>query len=198
MKIGYARVSTSSQNLDRQIDALEERGCDRIYSEKISGAAKEKPELEAALDALREGDTFVLTRLKRLGRELKDLVTKGERITHEIGADLIFVEQEHLHLDTPQARLNYHIFGALAQFEREMINEKVQEGLESARQRGQIGGRPPALQPSDVKQIATLMGNREENGLTVQGIAEQFGVSDSLIYQYVGPNGDIRKMPDED
>lgn len=197
MKIGYARVSTSEQNLDRQIDLLEEAGCDRIYSEAISGAAKEKPELQKALDALREGDTFLITRLKRMGRNLKDLILKAERITHDIGASFRAV-REMIDLETAQGRLWFHFSGALAQFERERINERVQEGLESARERGRKGGRPSALEEAEVRQIATMMANRDENGLTVQGIADQYGVSDSLIYKYVSPDGSIRKMPGEE
>lgn len=196
MKIGYARVSTSNQKLDRQIDALEEEGCDRIYSEEISGAAKKKPELQKALDALREGDVFVITRLKRMGRDLKDLILKGEKITHEIGANLKVIH-EMVGLDTPQERFWYNVSGALAQFERERINERVQEGLESARERGRKGGRPSKLDDSEVKSMATLMANREENDLTVAEIAEQFGVSDSTLYEHVGPNGEIRKLPSE-
>jgi len=194
MKIGYARVSTSKQNLDRQIDALEGEDCDRIYSEEISGAAKVKPELQKALDALREGDTFVITRLKRMGRDLKDLILKAERITHEIGADL-YVVQEMIDLETPQGRFWFHVSGALAQFERERINERVQEGLESARERGRMGGRPSKVDDSEVKQIATLMANRQDNDLTVAEIADQFGISDSTLYEYVGPEGEIRKLP---
>lgn len=196
MKIGYARVSTSNQNLDRQIDALEEEGCDRIYSEEISGSAKKKPELRKALDALREGDTFVITRLKRMGRGLKDLILTAERITHDIGADL-YVVREMVDLETPQGRFWFHVSGALAQFQRERINEKVQEGLESARERGRKGGRPSKLDDSEVKSMATLMANREENDLTVAEIAGQFGVSDSTLYEHVGPNGEIRKLPSE-
>jgi len=194
MKIGYARVSTSNQNLDRQIDALEEEGCERIYSEEISGAAKEKPELQSALDALREQDTFVITRLKRMGRDLKDLILKAERITHDIGADL-YVVKEMIDLESPQGRFWFHVSGALAQFERERINERVQEGLESARERGRKGGRPSKLSEGEVQQISTLMANRDDHDLTVAQIAGQFGVSDSTLYEHVGPEGEIRKMP---
>jgi DNA invertase Pin-like site-specific DNA recombinase len=197
MKIGYARVSTKKQNLDRQIDALEEAGCDRIYSEEISGAAQTKPKLQKALDALREGDVFVVTRLKRIGRDLKDLILKAERITHHIGADLRVI-QEMIDLGTPQGRFWFHVSGALAQFERERINERVQEGLESARERGRLGGRPSKLSENEVKQIATLMANRDENDLTVGEIAGQFGVSDTTLYQHVGPEGEIRKLPSND
>jgi DNA invertase Pin-like site-specific DNA recombinase len=194
MKIGYARVSTKKQNLDRQIDALEGEGCDRIYSEEISGAAKTKPELQKALGALREEDTFIITRLKRMGRDLKDLILKAERITHDIGADL-YVIQEMIDLGTPQGRFWFHVSGALAQFERERINERVQEGLESARERGRKGGRPSKLSENEVRHIATLMANRDENALTVADIGEQFGVSKTTLYQHVGPEGEIRKLP---
>ncbi len=197
MKIGYARVSTKSQNLDRQIDDLEEAGCDRIYSEKISGAAKEKPELQKAIDALREGDTFVITRVKRMGRDLKHLIMGGERITHEIGADFLVLKQD-IDLDTPQGRFWFHLFGALGQFQRERINENIREGLESARERGRMGGRPSKLDDSEVKQIATLMANREENDLTVREITDKFDISDTTLYEHVGPEGDIRKLPSND
>lgn len=197
MKIGYARVSTSTQNLDRQVDTLEEEGCDRIYKEHISGAARSKPELEKAIDALREGDAFLVTRLKRMGRDLKDLILKAEQITHVIGADL-YVVQEMINLETPQGRFWFHVSGALAQFERERINERVQEGLESARERGRKGGRPSKLSEGEVQQISTLMANRGDHDLTVAEIAGQFGVSDSTLYEHVGPEGEIRKMPGEE
>jgi DNA invertase Pin-like site-specific DNA recombinase len=129
-----------------------------------------------------------------MGRDLKDLILKAERITHHIGADL-YVIQEMIDLGTPQGRFWFHVSGALAQFERERINERVQEGLESARERGRKGGRPSKLSENEVRQIATLMANRDENALTVADIGEQFGVSKTTLYQHVGPEGEIRKLP---
>jgi DNA invertase Pin-like site-specific DNA recombinase len=196
-KVGYARVSTNKQNLDRQVDLLEEAGCTKIYKEKVSGAAVHKEKLQAALDYLREGDEFYVTRLKRLGRDLKDLIEKGERITHEIGADLICT-QEQMDLSTPQGRFWFHVTGALAQFERERINERIQEGLESARERGQSGGRPESLSPAEVRELSTLVANRDDHDLTISQIAGRFEISDTTLYRYVGPEGAIRHMPGDD
>lgn len=188
MRIGYARVSTEEQNLDKQLDALEEAGCMRVYSEKISGAADERPELESALRDLREGDVLVVQRLSRFGRSLPDLVTTMEEL-EEKGADFVSIS-EGIDTSTPQGRLTFHIFGALAEFYRELGRERTLEGLEAARERGRTGGRPPALTEEEIPEVQAMM--RDEAVPTPQ-ICDRFDVSKSTLFRYVGPDGERRK-----
>ena len=117
MRMGYARVSTGEQKMDLQLDALEEAGCERIYQERVSGAAKSRPELERCLEELREGDTLVVWRLDRFGRSLKDLVEKMTAL-EERGAEFVSLT-EGIDTTTAQGRLTFHLFGALAEYERE-------------------------------------------------------------------------------
>lgn len=188
MRVGYARVSTGEQKLDLQLDALEEAGCKRIYEEKTSGAAKERPELEKCLDALREGDTLVVWRLDRFGRSLKDLVSKMEKL-EERDADFVSLT-EGIDTTTAQGRLTFHIFGALAEFERELSRERTMAGLRAARERGRVGGRPSALDEEDIPEVQALM---KDPDVSVSQICERFGISSPTLYRYVGPNGKRRK-----
>ncbi|WP_251963161.1 recombinase family protein [Salinibacter ruber] len=188
MRVGYARVSTGEQKLDLQLDALEDAGCERIYEEKISGAAEERPKLEQCLDALRDGDTLVVWRLDRFGRSLKDLVSKMEEL-EERGADFVSLT-EGIDTTTAQGKLTFHIFGALAEFERELSRERIMAGLKAARERGKVGGRPPALDEEDIPQVQALM---KDPDVTVSQICERFGISSPTLYRYVGPNGERRK-----
>ena len=139
MKVGYARVSTHEQNLDLQEDALKEAGCERIYRDRVSGAASDRPGLQNALDYVREGDTLVVWRTDRLGRSLKHLI---ETVTtlEERGVGFQSV-QESIDTTTSGGRLVFHIFGALAEFERNLIQERTRAGLAAARARGRKGGR---------------------------------------------------------
>ena len=188
MRIGYARVSTGEQKLDLQLDALEEAGCERVYEEQTSGAAKSRPELERCLDSLREGDTLVVWRLDRFGRSLKDLVTKMEAL-EEIGADFVSLT-EGIDTTTAQGKLTFHIFGALAEFERELNRERTMAGLRAARERGRVGGRPRSLDEEDIPQVQALM--RDED-VPTSDICERFGISKATLYRYVGPNGERRR-----
>src|SRR5438552_7799221 len=140
MLIGYARVSTQEQTLDLQKDALEKIGCSKIFTDVISGAKAERKGLEEAQNFLREGDTLVVWRLDRLGRSLKHLIeTITELNNRKIGFKSI---QENIDTTTSGGKLVFHIFGALAEFEREIIRERTQAGLTAARARGRLGGRP--------------------------------------------------------
>jgi len=188
MRVGYARVSTGEQKLDLQRDALQEAGCERIYEEKTSGAAKERPELEKCLEALRDGDTLVVWRLDRLGRSLKDLVSKMEKL-EERGADFVSLT-EGIDTTTAQGKLTFHIFGALAEFERELSRERTMAGLRAARERGRVGGRPPALDEEDIPEVQALMKDPE---VSASQICERFGIGRTTLYRYVGPNGERRK-----
>lgn len=188
MRIGYARVSTGEQKLDLQKDALEEAGCERIYTEQTSGAAKSRPELEKCLESLREGDTLVVWRLDRFGRSLKDLVSKMERL-EEKGVDFVSLT-EGIDTTTAQGRLTFHIFGALAEFERELAHERTMAGLRAARERGRVGGRPRAIEKEDMPELQALM---QDSEVSTKQICERFGVSKATLYRYVGPDGERRR-----
>ena len=188
MRIGYARVSTGDQNLDAQIDELEDAGCERIYKEKASGAAKERPELERCMAELRDGDALVVWRLDRFGRSLKDLVSKMQDL-EEKGVDFVSLT-EGIDTTTAQGRLTFHIFGALAEFERELSRERTMAGLKAARERGHVGGRPPALDEDEIPQVQAMM---RDEGISTSEICERFGISRATLYRYVAPDGERRQ-----
>jgi DNA invertase Pin-like site-specific DNA recombinase len=177
MKIGYARVSTDDQNLDLQKDALTRAGCKRIYEEHKSGKCLERPELDACRKALRPGDTLAVWRLDRLGRSLPDLI----KIIAELRDAGIGFESVTEKIDTTTAtgELTFHIFAALAQFERQLIRERTKAGLTAARARGRKGGRRPKLTASDIKAVKSLVKAGE---LTMEEIAKHFGVHRSTLY----------------
>ena len=188
MRIGYARVSTGEQKMDLQLDALEDDECERIYREKTSGAAKSRPELEKCIDSLRDGDTLVVWRLDRFGRSLKDLVSKMETL-EDRGVDFVSLT-EGIDTTTAQGKLTFHIFGALAEFERELGRERTMAGLRAARERGRVGGRPRALSEEDIPELQALM---KDDSVSTKQICERFDVSKATLYRYVGPNGQRRR-----
>ena len=175
-RIGYARVSTEDQHLDLQRDALTNAGCSVIYEEKASGKSAERPELAQALKALRPGDTLTVWRLDRLGRSLPDLV----RIVTELEQRGVGFESLTERIDTTSAtgRLVFHLFAALAEFERNLIRERTQAGLASARARGRKGGRRPKLDAQALREIDALL----KGGVTVQDAARRYGVARSTLY----------------
>lgn len=178
--VGYARVSTAGQLLDRQMTALTTAGCIRIFADKKSGKNAEREELWKALDYLRPGDTLVVPSLDRLGRSLQDLIS----IVASLRKRGIGFRSLHEALDTttPGGRLVFHVFAALAEFIRELIVKGTREGLEAARARGQRLGRPPAMTPEQIRHARDLL-TRPEN--TVSSVARLLGVSRSTIYKYV-------------
>ena len=188
MRIGYARISTGEQTMDLQMDALEEANCDKIYNEQISGAAKERPELEKALDNVREGDTLVVWRLDRLGRSMKDLVQKVEGL-EEKGVEFISLSED-IDTTTPHGKFFFHVFAAMAEFERNLTRERTMAGLKAARERGNVGGRPPALTEDEIPQVQALM---KDDSVTTKEICERFDVSKSALYRHVSPDGERRK-----
>jgi len=188
MRIGYARVSTRHQNKALQLDALEDAGCERTYTEEVSGAAEERPTLEECMATLREGDTLVVWRLDRFGRSVSDL-TEKMRTLEDLGADFVSLT-EGIDTTTPQGRLTFHIFGALAEFERELARERTMAGLQAARERGRTGGRPSAIGEEEIPQIQALM--RDED-VSAREICDRFDVSKATLYRYVGPDGERRK-----
>lgn len=178
--VGYGRVSTKDQNLDRQKHALAEAGCIRVFADKKSGKNIDRPELAACLDYLRPGDTLVVLSLDRLSRSLQDLITiVAELRRREVGFRSL---HEALDTTTPGGRLIFHVFAALAEFIRELIVEGTHEGLAAARARGQRLGRPPAMTPEMVEHARHLLTNPTA---TVASIAKLLGVSRSTIYKYV-------------
>lgn len=178
MIIGYARVSTQDQNLELQLDALERAGCERIFEDHVSGASTERPGWTQAKAALRKGDTLVVWRLDRLGRSLKHLIeTVTELDDRGIGFKSV---QENLDTTTSGGRLVFHIFGALAEFERELIRERTKAGLEAARARGRLGGRPRKL---DARKLATARRLLEDPDQRVGDVAAALGVSRSTLYR---------------
>ena len=180
MTIGYARVSTSGQNLDGQCDSLRKAGCESIYSEKISGAKVQRPELERMLDTLREGDTVVITELTRLGRSVKELFSIIERV-HEAGASIKSLRETWLDTTTPQGNLLFTIFAGLSQFERDLIRQRTKSGLEAARARGRKGGRPKAA--SD--KIDTALKMYDSKLHTIAEITTATGISRATLYRAI-------------
>lgn len=180
MFIGYARVSTQDQTLDLQVDALERAGCKRIYKDMISGAKTERPGLHEALEQLRVGDTLVVWRLDRLGRTLKQLIEMiNDLNSREVGFRSL---QESIDTTTSGGKLVFHIFGALAEFEREVIRERTRAGLQAARARGRRGGRPRAL---DAKKTALARSLYESRAHSIRDICETLNISRGTLYRYV-------------
>lgn len=188
MTIGYARVSTSGQNLDGQCDCLRQAGCERIYSEKISGAKKLRPELERMLDALRERDTVVITELTRLGRSVKELFAIIERV-HEAGASIKSLRETWLDTTTPQGNLLFTIFAGLSQFERDLIRQRTKSGLEAARARGRKGGRPKVSS----SKLETALKMYDSKLHTIEEITVATGISRSTLYRAIEERKNVSK-----
>lgn len=180
MLIGYARVSTDDQHLDLQRDALAKAGCERVFEDTASGAKAERVGLNVLLGILRSGDTVVVWRLDRLGRSLKDLIHLVERLDG-VGVALRSV-QENIDTASVGGRLVFHVFGALAEFERNLIRERTQAGLSAARARGRKGGRKKRL--SAEKQALALRLYHERKH-TVEEICRLMGVGKSTLYNYL-------------
>ena len=176
MIIGYARVSTDDQSLDSQADALSAAGAERVFADKISGSRRARPELDRMLEQLRDGDVVTVTKYDRLARSLKDLLEIVE-VIRERGAGFRSLAED-IDTTTPAGRLVFHVFASIAQFERERISERTREGLESARKRGRIGGRPPALTPAQKAEVRRM---RDDEQRAVSEIARLFTVSERTV-----------------
>lgn len=183
--LGYIRVSTADQSLALQRDALEAIGCLRIWEETGSGARRDRPELEKLLDAIREGDTVAVWRLDRLGRSLPHLIETVQRI-EKAGASFRSLV-DGIDTSTPNGRFVFHLFGALAQFERELIRERTIAGLGAARARGRVGGQPTKVIPEKARQIKRML----EDGTPKTEIAKVLGFSRATLYRYINAH-----MPD--
>jgi len=183
MKIGYARVSTQDQDLSLQLDALKAAGCGKIYKEKITGATRERPELQKLLDQLREEDVVVIWKLDRLARSLKDLVNLVNEIQEKGGA--LHSLNDQIDTTTPHGKFTFHVFAALAEFERDIIRERTKAGLVAARARGRVGGRPKGL--SKKAQHTAIIAEKlyQERELTVKEICDQLSISRGTLYNYL-------------
>lgn len=180
MKVGYSRISTNDQNLVMQHDALKSSGCEELFSDIASGAKTERPGLEQALSFLREGDTLVVWRLDRLGRSIQHLIQTIQLLSSRgIGFKSL---QENIDTTTTGGKLVFHIFSALAEFERDLIRDRTNAGLKAARVRGKLGGRPPLL---DNRQIDRLIELYEEKRSSVNEICKIFGISRPSFYNYI-------------
>lgn len=184
LKIGYARVSTGLQNLDLQVDSLEKDGCEKIFRDHISGAKSKRPGLEAAIDFCRSGDTIVVWRLDRLGRNMEDLI----RVVNQLNDNGISFHslQENITMNRSSStgQLIFHLFAAFAEFERNLILERSAAGREAARARGRFGGRPEKLTVEDITLMRTLI----DSGTPIKTIAARWNVSRTTIYRYLNKN----------
>ncbi|WP_192945730.1 recombinase family protein [Staphylococcus cohnii] len=181
MKIGYARVLTGLQNLNLQEDRLNQYGCEKIFSDHISGSKSKRPGLDKAIEFARSGDTIVVWRLDRLGRNMEDLITLVNEL-NERGVSFHSLE-ENITMDKSSStgQLLFHLFAAFAEFERNLILERSSAGRIAARARGRYGGRPEKLSQKDLNLLKTLY----DNGTPIKTIAEQWQVSRTTIYRYL-------------
>ncbi|ATQ60817.1 recombinase family protein [Staphylococcus aureus] len=181
MKIGYARVSTGLQNLNLQEDRLNQYGCEKIFSDHISGSRSKRPGLDKAIEFARSGDTIVVWRLDRLGRNMEDLITLVNELNNR-GVSFHSLE-ENITMDKSSStgQLLFHLFAAFAEFERNLILERSSAGRMAARARGRYGGRPEKLNKQDLTLLKTLY----DNGTPIKTIADQWKVSRTTIYRYL-------------
>ena len=180
MKIGYARVSTQDQNLDRQLDNLRSAGCERIFNEKMTGTKSDRPELKTMLLTLRSGDILVIDSFSRLSRSTKDLLDLVEKLT-AMGVHLVSLK-ENLDTTTATGKLMLTMLSALSQFERDLIAERTIDGLKAARARGRCGGRPRLGSDKDRKQALAMY---HANAMSNKEIAEKFGVSQRTFSRWI-------------
>ena len=183
MKIGYARVSTTSQNLDMQVSALTDAGCDKIYTEKVSGVG-DRTELKAVLEYLRAGDSLIIYKLDRLGRSLKDLLDIIEQLQKR-NISLVSL-RDNIDTGSTTGKLVLHIFASLAEFERDLIKERSAEGRREAKKKGVRFGRPKQPKPEKANMCAQLY----RNGNSVSAIMRTTGIkSRNTVYKYLRMEG---------
>jgi DNA invertase Pin-like site-specific DNA recombinase len=178
--IGYARVSTTDQTPNLQIDALKSAGAHRIFIETASGAKADRPQLVAALDYLRPGDTLAVWKLDRLARSIRQLIDTIDALDRE-GCGFRSLT-EAIDTTTPTGKLTFHIFGALTEFERSIIRERTIAGLAAAKDRGRRGGRPRKMSETNIAAAKAMI---RDGSMTIKEIADQLGVSDGTLYKYI-------------
>lgn len=199
MKIGYARVSKSdgSQVIDLQVDALTAAGVDpdNVYRDYASGKKDKRPGLESCIKAIRAGDTLMVWKLDRLGRDLKHLVALVEELAaKDAGFKVLSGYGANIDTTTPEGKFAFGIFAALGEYERELIRERTKAGLASARARGRIGGRSFQLTKNQVRYAQSAMKNSDT---VVSTLCKELGVSRQTLYRYVGPNGELRSYGEQ-
>lgn len=185
MKIGYARVSTQDQNLDRQLDNLRAAGCERIFNEKMTGTKSDRPELKTMLLTLRSGDVLVIDSFSRLSRSTKDLLDLVDKLT-EMGVHLVSLK-ENLDTTTATGKMMLTMLSALSQFERDLIAERTIDGLKAARSRGRCGGRPTVGSEKDKKQALAMY---HANAMSNKEIADRLGISPSTLARWIRADRD--------
>jgi DNA invertase Pin-like site-specific DNA recombinase len=187
VKIGYARVSTQEQHFDLQLDALHRAGCEKIYQEQVSGAKMARPELDRALEQLRAGDTLIVWKLDRLGRSLPHLID----VVTALLAKGVGLKSLHDPIDTTtaQGRFIFNVFASLAEFERDLIRERTQAGLQAARARGRTGGRPKGLSAEAEEKAMAAETLYRERKLSANQIARRLGIAKSTLYSYLRHRG---------
>lgn len=183
MKVGYARVSTQDQNLDLQVDALKAAGCEVIYQEKASGKNMDRPELKNLMAALQPGHSLVVWKLDRLGRSLKDLIDQVASLGKQ---QVAFISlKENIDTSTATGELIFHVFGALAQFERALTIERTQAGLKAARLRGKKGGRPPGISKAQWSKACSVKTLWDLKTKSMAEIAQDLDISESTAFRYL-------------
>lgn len=184
MLIGYARVSTMDQNPQMQIDALEQAKCKRIFREKISGSKKDRPELQAALDYMREGDTLVVWKLSRLARSIRQIIATS--IDLEQRKITLKVLTQNIDTGTPEGRLYFHITAAFDEFQRELIVENTRAGLAAAHKRGRKGGRPPSMTEDKIRNAESMIKD-SANYPFISDIIKQLEIGRTTFYRHFPP-----------
>ena len=182
MLIGYARVSTSDQNLNLQKDALLKIGCEKIYEDEISGTTKQRPGLDKTLEILRAGDTLVVWKLDRLGRSVKDLIL----LISDLNSKNIHFKSitDSIDTSTPSGRFFFHVMASLSEMERELIVERTKAGLDAAKKLGRVGGRKRKMTPSKVNSAKKLLAS----GVVPKDVAQNLGVSIATLYRWIPAN----------
>ena len=183
-RIGYARVSTDKQKLSRQVDELKEAGCVKIFKDKVSGSRSNRKEFNKLVNFLRPGDIVVVTSLDRLGRSLTDLIKTANQLADK-EVDILSLKQ-NIDTSSPTGKFFFHMFGALAEFELSWIRERTVQGLESARARGKLGGRPHALSSDKAAELKKIYDSDTE--VSISSLCEMFQISRGTLYKYVGPS----------
>ena len=187
MRVGYIRASKKDQNPDLQRRDLAAAGCEKFFEEQISSRKEDRPELRAAMDYCREGDELVVWKLDRFGRSLRELIDLVNEL-RERGVEFVSL-RENIDTTTPGGKLIFHVFGAVAEFERDLILERTMAGLEAARARGRKGGRKPVMDEGKIALASELMRDRET---PISTVCEAVGVSRATLYRHLKPDGTPR------
>jgi len=197
MKIGYARVSTKDQNLDLQIEALEKAGCEKIYQEKISGTTKNRPELDKMIEQFRENDELYVWRLDRLGRSLKNIIDLVLSLSDK--GIIIKGISDGVDTSTMNGRLFLNLMASLSEYERELIRERTNAGLQSARARGRLGGRPKGYTAETISKLLLLRSIYKDVNKRPEEIYKPLGLTRATFYRYAkildnNTDEEIKKM----